>query len=257
MKILFVLSALIALALPAEAAIVRYDFTARVGDMFEWDGTTKTSTTVAYSAMPGRAFQVGDLWAGSFVYDSTMVLNAGYQPAPLPTSTYLLYRGFMETTVQNAATGFRFSSGPESAWQALAQIRDAQPGTDIDGFHFTTYASGINFESAGISLYDHDGTALTSPAPPPRLELSDFEYRGVSYAFLRRSDGSQMHASAEITSLTWVDLPDGAGPTGEAPESGSAALMALGSLVGYLRRRRAPRRASHEHPLGASGRDFN
>lgn len=224
---------LLALAGQCHALPVKYEFTAVVNDMFEHNGSTGVNVEVSYSEMSGYRFVLGDTWSGSFTYDYDMVLSQGYQPAQPAEGSYLLYKGLMSTTIKNANTGFEFQSSPDLNWLALMQIRNSLPGKDWDTFTFTTHASGQNFESGDITLYDGTGTAIDGPTPPSSLSFDRYGIKTVHYGFLRRSDGSQMHAYAEMTSLREVSTDPVA-----VDEPVSLMLISLGFAGIYMARRR-------------------
>lgn len=220
-------------ALPASAEIVTFRYTASVQKVWEYNPALGTNV-VASSSMSGTSFQAGDAFNGAFSYDSDMLLSPYYQPPAPDTGTYQVYSGYIVSDLTNVRTGFTYQSDPDPSSTSMQIANNASTFYGQDLIYFSTSApwSPTRFDMATFSFNSRDGTALDSGAIPTMLDLSQFSAT-VSYAYLRQSDGNQMHADAVITSLSKVVLADQM-----LPEPGSMALLVAGFLgIAGLRRK--------------------
>lgn len=217
----------------AQATVITYNFTATVQSMFEHDGATGVNTTVNSSVMPGVLFANGDTMHGRFTYDTDTALSPYYQ-APVPSQgTYQLYA---DSQRQNSAdvtfdrTGFTLPSSP------ISSIQVADDASTFSGWDIFYAGAGAIFPSGSyqgltIDLFDSSGKVFANSALPDLLPLAGFSYANVDFAWLRISDGGQMHASGAITSLSLAE------PT-SVPEPDAFLMLLTGlAITSFLTRR--------------------
>lgn len=228
---LTVVSALLFAAVPSHAAVIEYRFSATINHIFEYDGITEKITHVNVSSMPGTVFSMGDSFTGSFTYSTDLALSS-YQPTPPVAGTYLMYAGYEDRSSIQFASGYRY----EAKGSLIQVANNASTFSGWDIFSLNTYAgySPVDSQSLTLNLFDRNATVFGSAAVPASLPLAAFHYANISYAWLRRADGSQMHASGSLTSLELVS------PASEVPVAPTGWLFAAGLpiLISLRRRRR-------------------
>jgi hypothetical protein len=217
----------------ANASTVTYRFTMTVERMFEYDGATSLITTVTNSTMPGVRFANGDQVEGSFTYSTDMPLTA-YQSDVPSTGSYLIYGGGVTSNLRFTSTGWTYESNPDPWISTILVANDASTFSGSDIFGLTTAAvySPIQFEMMTLNLFDRTGGVFDTGSIPVALPLSSFNYSDLDYAWLRQSDGSQMHASGHLTSLS---VETG---SSNIPVPPTIALLIVGLSALFLSRRR-------------------
>ncbi|QPI53033.1 PEP-CTERM sorting domain-containing protein [Massilia antarctica] len=194
--------------------------------MFEYNGATSQVTTVTESAMSGVQIANGYTVHGRFSFDTMTPLSSIYQPEQPAGGSYLLYSDAPAntTTLSFDQNGYTYRSRAEGL-SSLIQVANRLPGQGADVFSLSTYNSSMpsSFESSTLNLFDLDGRAFGSGAIPTTLDLALFGYANIGYGWLRRADGSQVHANADLTSMRLV--------AAAVPEPDSWALMCLGIAV--------------------------
>lgn len=215
----------------AKANILNYIFTETINSMFEYNGNTKAISYVNSSSMPGFLVSNGDTVHGTFSYVSAAPLTQ-YQPSAQTKGSYVMYQGAatINLTFDKSNTTVKTSS---DSFQ-VANDASTFSGSDIFFIGANATYSPIKSQEVSVSLDDSKGTVFTSSSVPQKLPLSGFTSNLVEYTFLRQSDGSQLHANGQITSLsqeatTITTVPE--------PESYAMLLTGLG-LMGFTLRRR-------------------
>ncbi|HEX8605002.1 MAG TPA: PEP-CTERM sorting domain-containing protein [Pseudoduganella sp.] len=206
-------------AVPAHAAIVRYDFTATVDAVYEVPAGASSGGFVEASSMAGPTISNGDTWSGSLVYDTALQL-AAWQPEQPEGGIYRNYTGSITSTITDPETGLAFESRLTTTHLALMQVYDMPAGTGPDVVSMHTYAPGSALEAGSFVFGDAHGSLLASATPPAGLDLAAILYSSVTYAF-RRDSGELMSAQATITSLSFTELPP-------VPEPSTYAMLGLG-----------------------------
>ncbi|WP_165390940.1 PEP-CTERM sorting domain-containing protein [Pseudoduganella lutea] len=219
MRIVPVLLLSAVVAMPAQAAIVTYQFTANVSGLTEHPGGTEIYNNVESSSSAGPTISVGDTWTGTVSWNTDLTLGS-YQPEQPEQASYRLYEGFMGATITDAQTGLSYSSDADLAWLALMQVHDGVAGAESDFLSIGTHASGAGFESGDFFFFNYDGSSLSGDAPPASLNFADYFTATVSYSFLDVGTENWMQANANITSLTLVTAP--------VPEPSTYAMLGLG-----------------------------
>ncbi|WBS00465.1 PEP-CTERM sorting domain-containing protein [Pseudoduganella sp. SL102] len=206
-------------AMPAQAALVQYAYTATVSKIAEIPGGTGTVNWLDSSTLAGPTISVGNTWTGTFFYDTDLALDT-YQPGPEEHGSYQMYTGAIGSTITDAQTGLSFSSDPALSWLSRLSVQDSPDGAGSDSLSFTAHRSGTDFETGSFWFHDLHGNALASSAVPSSLALGDFQFARVSYSFLQDGTNNWMSADADITSLTLVTAP--------VPEPSTYAMLGLG-----------------------------
>ncbi len=219
----------------ADAAVVSYDFTAKINDLFEYDGTTKVITHVATSNFPGSTISLADTVSGKFFYDTTWALHPYYQPEKPVSGTYLMYTsGAPVSAISFSVGGAAIFDAKDSASVQIANNASTFNGSDIFYLGSSTAYNGVMHQNANIALFDRSGSAFQSGDLPTQLNLADFSYRQLGSAWLRYSNGDQLQMSATLTSITPTVSP--------VPEPDAAALfgggLALLLMLSFRRNRR-------------------
>lgn len=238
MKIATILGAIIlAGAAPSlSAAPHTFGFSGAIVRMFEHDSASNNNTTVSASSMTGANIALGQIVAGFFAYDDEAL------PSPFDTNGstdgYLVF--------SNAVTAFEFSIiGTGYSYAARTDFGnnivlsdDSTNPVGYDSFSPYSYApyDPDYFRSANLNLFDRSGTAVDGYTLPSSLNLSDFHFAQFHHAWLRQSDGDQLHVYADLTSLTAVLRLE----ANSVPEPVTVMLLlpAFAALVGPRFRRR-------------------
>ena len=217
---------IIGLAPTAQAEFVKFNFTASVDHMFEYDDITTLITSVGRSTFSGSLVSIGDTVTGVFKYDTNAPLSPYYQPPPPSTGTYDLYADFginqgAVFTVGKAGPSYVSSNGIGA--YTLVQVANnasAFSGWDIISVSNSAVYSATMFQNITLNLFDKSATVFSNSKIPSQLDLNSFHYANLDAGWLRKSDNNQFHFQASLTSLT------SASPV---PEPSTL----LSSLVGY------------------------
>lgn len=228
----FSLALLFAVAtIPAQAAIVSYQFTASVNSIAEIPGDTDTVNFLSSSSLAGPRISIGDSWTGTFSYDTDMQLGT-YQPPQPAQGAHTMYKGFAQTTIKDARTGLSFESTLPYPWSTGSLIiwnEATNVGSDIFWMYSESNASANGNEFGSVWLNDRNGSTFGDATIPLALSLNDFLSASVSYEFSQRGTGNYMHAEAWLLSLT---------PVIAVPEPATYAMLALGlAFIGARRQR--------------------
>ncbi|GGY16072.1 PEP-CTERM sorting domain-containing protein [Massilia dura] len=219
-------------ATPAQAAIVKYEFTATVATVAAWPSGTANGGFVDSSSIAGPIISLGDTWTGTLFYETDRQLT----PWPLqqpPGGSFLGYAGYAASTIVDAQTGLSFHSNPVDFNPPHMSVHDMPVG-GTDFIVINTYASGANLESGSFMFTDGDGSVFSSAVPPPGLDLADFLYATVHYGFTD-ANGDLLSVDARITSLASTDLPP------PVPEPSTYAMLGLGLAALAMTRRSGSR----------------
>jgi hypothetical protein len=237
------LTALNALCSAAHASTILYRFTMTVDSMFEHDGATNINTTVQSSTLPGTTFAIGYQAFGTLSFNTETPLS-GYQPPSQSSGSYQLYSGGVLADLHFVDNGWQFVSNRDPF---LSLIQVANNASSYSGWDVFSVDAGSAFsptqsELMTLLLFDSTGTALsTSELSAPQLSalsLPAFSFANLDYGWLRKSDGSQMHASGRLTSLEVVTA---------VPAPATGMLLIAGAMAMVFLRSRATRRVSHSY----------
>jgi hypothetical protein len=213
-KIVILFSTLYSLS--SNAAIISYSYEGSVNSMFysdcngysssgscnSWDINNLSSS----SFYQGNDFSVGDTFSGNFSYDSETPLTS--MSSDGSQAVYL-----------NAITQYGFSIGtyvapsnslPLASFGNASVVNDRNGSlSTIDSF-FTTQGFSSNdwFSSITVDFQDNTAQAFDNFALPTTLDISDFSYPYFHMAFLRKSDGDQLHLKGRVTALNPVSVPE-------------------------------------------------
>jgi len=201
---------------PARAALVTYDYTARLVD----------------SIGPYDASLWGSTASGSFTIDTGAAGSGG------------VYGGGMPSFTLSTPTGIAVSAGMSF------QLIDAPAGGGQDALagHSTSLAAtiplaGSSPRSIGFFWADDSGTALGSSnlADLPRITLAAFSNASLAgdYILFGFNDLIKSGAQGEF-SLTSLTLHDATGRVVAAPEPASLAVL-LGGLTAFMMMRKRRR----------------
>ncbi|MCA1246807.1 PEP-CTERM sorting domain-containing protein [Massilia sp. MS-15] len=224
LRLLIVIALAIAAVPTAQSAVITYNFTATVTSMFEYDGTSQQIHNVDASSMSGRQMAMGNTIHGKLTYDTNTALSPYFQPEQPAGGSYLVYggAGMNELALIFDHDGYQFQSDPTFR-NSHFQVANRPAGQGFDVFYMSLSRGWdpLTFESTTVSLMDRSGLAFSVGTMPRSLNLDAFHYASIDYAWLRRSDGSQVHASAAFTSLELAS-------TTAVPEPSTILLIWLG-----------------------------
>ncbi len=189
------------------ADIITYGFTGTVdriaysdcisyrdsGSCDDWDITNPDVS----SFYEGREFNLNTTYSGQFSFNTN--------------EDYSLSQDGFQAVYLDAIVGYSISIGgntfPDSvlplASEGSLSIVDGRNG--VDSFFVSQWLSGIDwFASTYISLQDRTNQVYDDFTMPNRVDLTDFQYAGFHFGFLRRSDGDQLHLNGSLTSLNFI-----------------------------------------------------
>lgn len=178
---------------------------------------------------------VGDAFGGSLRYDSTTPLSGISSDGSQATHLY-------------GVTDFNFNIGSltlpdlDLEKSGLGHFAIINNRGTTDSFYLTQWLSGQDwFSTVSISLFDWGGTAYSDFTVPIIFNLDQFDSLYFSVAFLRRSDGDQVHLSGFLTSFD--------SSVSSVPEPSGLLLLATGLL--FLAEKRVRSRAVFDRSLAA------
>lgn len=214
------------------------------GSCSAWDFTSPLSSDFA----DGRNVEVGNTFAGGFAYESAAPLTAmssdGFQAVHL-NSVHDAHFQSNELALPTAAL-------PSAGLGSFSVVNNRPIASSVfDSFYVNSVFSGGGwFASVEFHLQDSTGAAWSSFDVPLSLDFSSFNGNVFYVAFLRRSDGDQLHVHGDLTSVAFSS------PVG-VPEPASITLLLIGllaaaSMVPLFRRRRSIHsvQGSIAHPVG-------
>lgn len=233
-KILCFLGCAVALfAGNASAAILTYQYVAKINSLFEFDQATGNFTYPESSTMAGGTVSMNDTITGFFSFDTNTPLSPWGQPDPIESGSYLSYEGGIRSSMTFGGSGLHYQSDPDSL--SLAYVADNASifgGSDV--FTLSTTAQNLagDFTMMYVSMFNNLGEAFDGGGIPQELSLSMFDFTTISYSLIRAGDGNQMNASGSLVSLTLIDQAD-------VPEPGTLLLGLLGfaGMATFTRRR--------------------
>lgn len=218
----------------AQAAIVKYAYTAKVGTILERDGAADTYTYVNQSGFGGASVAVGDVLSGFIQYDTSAKLSS-YQPASEPGKDYRIYAAgssdYITYVDQNTSMAFESML----SWNMIGttSILDSAPvanGYASDYFSMTRAAvDDTMIRDADLWLHDLYGNAFRDTAIPAQLNLASFQFASISGSFIERNSSNWMQFSANLTALEQVEVPE--------PNGASLFAVAGLALFGLIRKR--------------------
>ena len=225
MKLLFAfaMSAAAAFSSECSASSRSFEFVSNITSIYEVASSGQALAAKSQSTLSGPLVQLGDIAVGGFAFDDSA------SPSPLD--------------VNGAADGFlvfapaltSFSFGIESS-RLFFEASPVSPGNLIltdnstsrsgsDGFSVFVEAAGgpTVLRLVAINLFDASGTFLSGYSKlPSALPLQSFDYANLHYAWIRSTDGAELHFNATITSLSEVAA---------VPEPATASSLLLGGLL--------------------------
>ncbi len=197
---------LLALSANSFAGLIEYKFSGFINQMFEHSGATDENTNVTSSSLFGFDIAIGDIFTGSFIYDSD-ALESSYR-ADHPDRNSAVY--------QNSVFDFRFSVGgyeyqdmsPAGILDSLVVSNDSSIGHP-DAFSVQSSNSLSSYYSgASMGFFDADGDAFDDFTLPTELDLNDFLGYGYFHSsLLNRDTEDQLHFYGHATSITKVSEP--------------------------------------------------
>lgn len=195
---------LAATVIPAQAAIVKHEFTGYVWTLLAAPAGGEIEF-VTSSSVAGPTISLQDTWTGAIFYDSEMA-PAQFQPEQPPAGSSTYYRGYIATQIADAETGLLFNSDMTPWAPPFMMVNDMPQGMFGESVVIHAHAAGANFESTAFVVSNSDGTALASSAPPLSMNMPQFTSGYITYTF-EGANGEFLSAQAVITSLTPVPEP--------------------------------------------------
>jgi len=197
----------------ANATMISYAYEGSIESMFyshcnaynnngscnSWDIDNLTSSSF-YQEI---GFSVGTSFTGQFTYDTDAALSG--MSSDGAQAVYL-----------NAITDYSFSMGayhapstdlPKSTFGSASVVNDRNGKVD-SFFTKQTFSSDDWFSSITADFQDHTAQVYDEFSLPENLNLNDFSSPYFHMAFLRKSDGDQLHLKGKISALSPVSLPE-------------------------------------------------
>ena len=206
MKNMLLGSLLLVLSTHSFAGLIEYEFSGSINRMFEHSGLTAENTTVSSSSLFGFDIAVGDVFSGSFTYDSDAAESSFRADHPERNSA----------VYQHAVHDFRFSVGgyvyqdmtPAGILDSLVVSNDGTTGHP-DAFSVLSSNSLPSYYSgASMGFFDADGDVFDDFSLPTELNLNDFIGYGYFHSsLLNRDTEDQLHFYGHATSVKRVHEP--------------------------------------------------
>ncbi|WP_374360569.1 FxDxF family PEP-CTERM protein [Pseudoduganella danionis] len=238
MKKLPLLLAGLAMAGSANAAVLQFDFTAKIQEMMQFSPLTFTGGAVSSSNLSGSTVAVGDVITGHFTYDTATAQISNVGGVTM----------FASAQAQNALAA-AIGNNTLALDSALSSTTTVQVGNNVAAFGgadtFGIAQVSANAQSSqlmALSLFDASGHAFDANAIPATLDFSAFNNSTFYYTYSSVSTHAMMGANGNLTSLTVTQLPSGNNPTAPVPEPETYAMLLAGlGLLGWTARRRQAR----------------
>ncbi|MYM37814.1 PEP-CTERM sorting domain-containing protein [Duganella qianjiadongensis] len=238
MKKIPLLLAGLALAGSSNAAVLQFDFTAKIQEMVQFSPLTFAGGMVSSSDLNGSTVSVGDAISGHFTYDTStaQISNVG---------GLAMFSAAAAQNALNAAIGTT-SLGLD---HALSNTTTVQVGNNVAGLKgadsfgiANVSANGQASQMMALMLFDSTGHAFSDSTLPAALDFSAFGTSTFYYTYSSASTHAMMGANGSLTSLTVTQLPTGGNPTTPVPEPETYAMLLAGlGLLGWTARRRQAR----------------
>jgi hypothetical protein len=198
------------------------------GSCNSWD-IDYLNTSSVYENNP---ISVGDSFSGSFTYDSNAQLSG--MSSDGAQAVYL-----------DAVSDYKFELNniflpnealPRARLGDLSIVNDRTSIGSLDSFFVSyNFSSPLWFVSINFNPMDKDATVYNNFEIPTSIYMNDFESLYFHMAFLRRSDGDQLHLYGTLTDII-TDIP------GSTPVPEPSAFLLLGTgIIGlaFLKKKRA------------------
>ena len=238
MKKLPLLLAGLAMAGSANAAVLQFDFTAKILEMVQFSPLTFSGGMVSSSNLSGNTISVGDVISGHFTYDTAtaQISNVG---------GIAMFASAQAQNVLNAAIGSQ-QLGLTDALSNTTTVQVANNAATLrggDSFGIANVsANGQSSQMMALSLFDSTGLAFSGNTVPTTLDFSAFNNSTFYYTYSSVSTHAMMGANGALTSLTVSTVPSGGNPITPVPEPETYAMLLAGlGLLGWTARRRQSR----------------
>jgi len=238
MKKIPLLLAGLVLAGSANAAVLQFDFTAKIQEMVQFSPLTFSGGLVSSSDLNGSTVALSDAVSGHFTYDTTtaQISNVG---------GLAMFSAPAAQNALNAAIG----SNNLALANPLSNTTTVQLGHNVAGLKgadtfgiANVSANGQASQMMALMLFDSTGHAFSGNALPATLDFSAFGTSTFYYTYSSASTHAMMGANGSLTSLTVTQLPSGGNPTLPVPEPETYAMLLAGlGVLGWTVRRRQAR----------------
>ncbi|NVE00905.1 PEP-CTERM sorting domain-containing protein [Massilia sp. BJB1822] len=214
------------LALPAKAALVTYNFTAKISSLTEQLGNIYNPRPIETRSVNGELISLGYTVKGSFTYDTST--RPSQNPIPLPQGV-VMYSDFTATNKLDFSfnqNNLHFTSAGENPYQYII-VGDGS----MDGFSFSARIKNNASTSSAYLFLSAYEDIFSSNGIPENLPASRFTTKIFSYTFsdFQGATSRSLTASGEITSLEL---------TSPVPEPSSYAMFLAGLAVAAFAVRR-------------------
>jgi hypothetical protein len=197
------------------ADLIKVDFTASISGITEYLGEISTETRGDYN-FHNNTFSLAQSITGFLIYDTTSEQGSTLKDDP----TSDIYSSVIDFEISFGTLGYNLNGWPyQFEHRGYSIICNDQESSIRDVASFSSplfytqpisLGDGDEIASATMRLFDRDGNAVSSTKLPTELDLSDFEYKNISFLQFTRYGSSFtrrfLFMDSTLTSLSFSNI---------------------------------------------------